>query len=62
MRKNKIILNYLVYFALLFLSFSIIDIIKEERVEVLQNFIKAISTILIIMDCRKLWDIRKRMN
>jgi hypothetical protein len=62
MRKNKIILNYLVYFALLFLSFSIIDIIKEERVEVLQNFIKAISTILIIMACRKLWDIRKRMN
>jgi len=62
MRKNKRILNYLVYFVLLFLSFSIIDFIKEERVEVLQNFIKAISTIFVIMACKKLWDIRKRMN
>jgi predicted Co/Zn/Cd cation transporter (cation efflux family) len=59
---KKKIFSVIIYAALLFAFFYAIGMVKDGESGVVQPFIKTVCTMLVIWGCKKLWNIKKRLN
>ncbi len=61
-QNAKTIVHYTIYGIGLFLCFSLIDLIQYEVPDWLENAVKTLATIIVLVICSGLWRIYNKTN
>ena len=61
-KKTKIIFYYTVYVIVLFLCFSLIDLLRGGSFDWMDNLLKTLGTLIVLAMCNGLWKIYNKIN